>query len=43
MTRNVTAELLEHGYVSTVINVHVLHDLVPLAPIDRERFSRMCL
>ena len=41
--RNVTAELLEHGYVSTVINLHVLHDLVPLAPMDRERFSRMCL
>ena len=41
--RNVTAELLEHGYVSTVINLHVLHDLVPLAQMDRDRFSRMCL
>jgi hypothetical protein len=40
--RNVTAELLEHGYVLTVINLHVLADLVPLAPIDRERFRRMC-
>lgn len=40
--RNVTAELLEHGYVLTVINLHVLHDLVPLAPIDRARFSRLC-
>lgn len=40
--RNVTAELLEHGYVSTVINLHVLHDLVPLVPIERERFSRLC-
>ena len=40
--RDVTAELLEHGYVLTVINLHVLHDLVPLAPIDRERFSRLC-
>ena len=40
--RNVTAELLEHGYVLTVINLHVLHDLVPLAPIERERFARLC-
>ena len=39
---NVTADLLEHGYLSTIVNLHVLHDLVPLVPFDRERFLRLC-
>ncbi len=40
--RNVTAELLEHGYLSTIINLHVVHGLLPLTAFDKERFSRLC-
>ncbi len=39
---NVTAELLEHGYVLTVVNLHVLYRLVPLGTLDRNRFARLC-
>ena len=37
-----TAELLEHGYVLTMVNLYVLDDTCPLRPIDRDRFRRLC-
>lgn len=40
--RSVTAELVEQGYVLTLVNLHVLHGLVPLVPFERARFARLC-
>jgi predicted acylesterase/phospholipase RssA len=40
--QKVTTRLLEHGYVLTVVALHVLHDLLPLEPLDRARFERLC-
>ncbi len=39
---DLTSELVEHGYVLTMLNLHVLEDACPLRPIDRDRFRRMC-
>ena len=37
-----TAELLEHGYVLTMVNLYVFDGLGALLPIDRSRFARLC-
>ena len=39
----ITAKLLEHGYVLTMINLFVIHGLGELVPIDRARFTRLCM
>jgi predicted acylesterase/phospholipase RssA len=37
-----TAELLEHGYVLTMVNLYVLEGRGGLRRVDRERFARLC-
>jgi hypothetical protein len=39
--REMTAMLLEHGYVLTLVNMYVMHGLGRLRPIDRTRFPRL--
>ena len=39
--RDITAALLEHGYVLTMVNMYVLHGLGELRAIDRTRFARL--
>ena len=39
--REITAMLLEHGYVLTLVNMYVMHGLGELRPIDRTRFPRL--
>lgn len=36
------ADLLEHGYVLTMINLYVFDGLGALRPVDRDRFRRLC-
>ena len=38
---DITAALLEHGYMLTLINLYVLHGLGELRPVDRTRFGRL--
>jgi hypothetical protein len=37
-----TAQLLEHGYVLTMVNLYVMHGQGQLLPIDRGRFRTLC-
>jgi hypothetical protein len=39
--RDLTAALLEHGYMMTLVNLYVLHGLGELRAVDRARFSRL--
>jgi hypothetical protein len=39
--RQITAALLEHGYVLAMVNMYVLHGLGALRAIDRTRFARL--
>ncbi len=39
--RDMTAALLEHGYMLTLVNLYVLHGLGDLRSVDRARFSRL--
>jgi hypothetical protein len=39
--REISAALLEHGYVLTLVNMYVMHGLGKLRAIDRSRFGRL--
>jgi hypothetical protein len=39
--REMTAILLEHGYVLAMVNMYVMYGLGQLRPIDRTRFTRL--
>ena len=37
-----TADLLEHAYILTMVNLFVLHDMAELKPVSRQRFEALC-
>jgi hypothetical protein len=40
--KTATADLLEHGYVLTMVNLYVLHEMAELKPVSRARFEALC-
>jgi hypothetical protein len=38
---DVTLNLIEHSYVSTIVGLYVFHGLGELTPFDRGRFERL--